>query len=24
LWVILKTQGMAAEIDGRVWTVEPY
>ena len=24
LWVILKTHDMAAEIDGNVWTVEPY
>lgn len=24
LWVILKTQGMAAEIDGNVWSVAPY
>jgi hypothetical protein len=24
LYVILKTHGMAAEIDGRVWLVEPY
>ena len=24
LWVILKTHGLGAEIDGRVWTVEPY
>jgi type II secretory pathway component GspD/PulD (secretin) len=24
LWVILKTQGMGAEIDGNVWSVAPY
>ncbi|HXT50927.1 MAG TPA: secretin and TonB N-terminal domain-containing protein, partial [Thermoanaerobaculia bacterium] len=24
LWVILKTHGLAAEIDGRIWTVQPY
>ena len=24
LWVILKTQGMGAEIDGTVWSVAPY
>jgi hypothetical protein len=24
LWVILKTHDMAAEIDGNVWSVEPY
>jgi hypothetical protein len=24
LWVILKTHDMAAEIDGTVWTVQPY